>query len=66
MRRLHRHAVRGTSSTMDLEFNPSRYDHDVWMRLRDEKDGYDYIFIHVDDFKIVTKDADRKYHTPFW
>ena len=26
------------------------------MRLRDEKAGYDYIYTHVDDFKIATKD----------
>ncbi len=41
-----------------LGFNPSRYDRDVWMRLRDKKDGYDYICTHVDDFKIVAQDAD--------
>ena len=42
-----------------LGFTPSRYDRDVWMRLRDKKDGYDYICSHVDDFKIVAKDADH-------
>ena len=42
-----------------LEFKPSRYDRDVWLRLREEKDGYDYICTHVDDFKIVAKDAER-------
>ena len=26
------------------------------MRLRDLKDGYNYICTHVDDFKFVTKD----------
>ena len=41
-----------------LGFSPSRYDRDVWMRLRDDKDGHDYICTHVDDFKIVAKDAD--------
>ena len=35
------------------------YDRDVWMRPRDTKDGYDYICTHVDDSKIVAKDADR-------
>ena len=40
-----------------LGFTPSRYDRDVWMRLRDEKNGYDYICTHVDDFKIVARDA---------
>jgi hypothetical protein len=37
-------------------FKPTRYDRDVWMRLRDTNDGYDYICTHVDDFKIVAKD----------
>ena len=39
-----------------MGFAPTRYDRDVWMRLRDTKDGYDYICTHVDDFKIVAKD----------
>ena len=34
----------------------SRYDRDVWMRLRDIKCGYDYICTHVDNFKIMTKE----------
>ena len=42
-----------------LGFIPSRFDRDVWMRLRDEKDGYDYICTHVDDFKIVARDPQR-------
>ena len=37
----------------------SRYDRDLWMRLRDKKDGHDYICTNVDDFKVVTKDADN-------
>ena len=36
-----------------LGFKPLRFDCDVWMRLCDSKDGYDYICTHVDDFKIV-------------
>ena len=36
-----------------LGFSPSRYDRDVWMRLTDAKDGHDYIYTHVDDFKII-------------
>ena len=39
-----------------LGFEPTRYDRDVWMRLRDDSSGYDYICTHVDDFKIVAKD----------
>ena len=41
-----------------LGFVPTRYDRDVWMRLRECHDGYDYICTHVDDFKIVAKDPD--------
>ncbi len=41
-----------------LGFVPTRYDRDVWMRLRHSEDGYDYICTHVDDFKIVAKDPD--------
>ena len=37
-------------------FRSTRFDRDVWMRLRDDKSGYDYICTHVDDFKIVAKD----------
>ena len=38
--------------------DPPRYDRDVWMRIRDRGDGYNYIFTHVDDFKIVARDAE--------
>ena len=38
-----------------LEFTPSRFDRDIWMRLRDEQTGYDYIFNHIDDFTVITK-----------
>ena len=40
-----------------MGFKPARFDRDVWMRERDSADGYDYICTHVDDFKIVAKDA---------
>jgi len=39
-----------------MKFTPSRFDRDVWMRLRDTNDGFDYICTHVDDFKVVAKD----------
>ena len=42
-----------------LGFYTVRYDRDVWMRDREEKDGYDYICAHVDDFKIVARDPER-------
>ena len=38
-----------------LEFTTSRFDRDIWMRLMDDKTGYDYICTHVDDFKAVAK-----------
>ncbi len=40
-----------------LGFHPLRFDRDVWMRMRDTKDGYAYICTHVDDFKVVAHDA---------
>ena len=39
-----------------MDFIPTRFDRDVWMRLRDDESGYDYICTHVDDFKVVAKD----------
>ncbi|KAI2501305.1 Reverse transcriptase (RNA-dependent DNA polymerase) [Fragilaria crotonensis] len=42
-----------------LGFFATRYDRDVWMREREEKNGYDYICTHVDDFKIVAADPER-------
>ena len=39
-----------------MGFKPTRFDRDVWMRLRDDESGYDYICTHVDDFKVVVKD----------
>lgn len=43
----------------NMGFSATRYDRDVWMRLREECDGYDYICTHVDDFKIVARDPSR-------
>ena len=42
-----------------LGFRPSRFDRDVWMRLREENNGFDYICTHVDDFKVVAKNPMR-------
>ncbi len=42
-----------------LGFFATRYDRDVWMRLKDDKSGYDYVCTHVDDFKVVARDPDR-------
>lgn len=40
---------------LTLGFFSVRYDRDVWMKMRDDKSGYDYICTHVDDFKIVAR-----------
>ena len=37
--------------------SPTRYDRDVWIRMRDSKDGFDYIYTHIDEFKVVAKDT---------
>ena len=39
-----------------LGFILSRFDRDVWMMLRDFKDGFDYICTYVDTSKVVAKD----------
>ena len=40
-------------------FIPARFDRDLWMRMRNSSDGYDYICTHVDDFKVVAKDPTK-------
>ena len=39
-----------------MDFIPSRADPDLWMKINDEKNGYDYIATHVDDLIIVAKE----------
>jgi len=39
-----------------MKFTPSRFNRDVWMRMRDTNDSFDYICTDVDDFKVVAKD----------
>lgn len=39
-----------------LDFIPTRYDRDVWMKPSPTGNGYDYICTHVDDFKIIADD----------
>jgi hypothetical protein len=41
-----------------LGFHTAGYDRNVWMHKREEKDGYDYICTHVDDFKSIARDPD--------
>ena len=42
-----------------MGFSACCYDRDVWLRDREERDGYNYICTHVDNFKIVARDPDR-------
>ena len=42
-----------------LHFKPTKYDREVWVRMREDDVGYDYVCTHVDDFKIVVKDPHR-------
>jgi hypothetical protein len=39
-----------------LGFQPARFDPDVWIKLRLDGSGYDYISTYVDDFLITAKD----------
>jgi hypothetical protein len=39
-----------------LGFVPTRFDHDVWIKMRADNSGYDYISTYVDDFLITAKD----------
>lgn len=41
-----------------MGFFAAQYDRDVWLRLRDDNTGYDYLCTHVDDFKIVAKNPE--------
>ena len=42
-----------------FNFNPTRYNNDLWIRQHKDGDCYDYICIHVDDFVAVGKRAQR-------
>ena len=42
-----------------MGFHSARYDRDVWMWMREDKTGYDYICTHVDGFKIVARNPNR-------
>lgn len=39
-----------------MRFRPTRYDGDVWMLECPNRNGYDYIYTHVDDFKVIADD----------
>ena len=52
-RAFHRHFADFLQS---MGFHSVHYDRDIWMWLREDKTGYDYICTHVDNFKIVACD----------
>ena len=41
-----------------LGFAPNCFNRDIWMRIHDSKNEYDYICTHMDDFKVVVKCPD--------
>ena len=49
------HAFRGHFGDFlrSMGFHSVCYNCDIWMQLREDGTGYDYICTHVDDFKIV-------------
>ncbi len=42
-------------SLRGIGFSPTRCDNDVWIRLNEDGDCYDYVCAHADDFMIVGK-----------
>ena len=42
-----------------LGFRSAHYDRNIWMQMREDSTGYDYICTHGDDFKIVARDPDH-------
>jgi len=40
-----------------MGFEPTRLDPNIWIKLRHDKSGYDYIATFVDDFMITAKDV---------
>jgi hypothetical protein len=47
-----------------MGFKPMRFDPDAWLRLREDKSGYDYIGTHTDDLMIVAEDASHHMRVP--
>ena len=37
------------------DFTPSFFNKNIWMKISDTKDGYDYIYRYADDFKVVSE-----------
>ena len=42
----------------DLGFEPSKAEPDIWMRLNEEHNIYEYVAVYVDDLAIAMKDCD--------
>ena len=42
---------------LSLEFQPTQYDCDVWLRLRDV--NYDYLCTHINDLQIIAGNVDH-------
>ena len=42
-----------------IGFIPSRADPDLWMKMNEEENGYDYIATHVEDLIIMAKEPQR-------
>ena len=53
--RWHKHFA---DTLLNLGFQPTRYDRDVWLRKYKDGKTYEYICIHVDDFCITSKDPE--------
>ena len=51
----HRHF---SSTLRSIGFSPTRFDRDVWIKLADSGDLYEYICTYVDDFLIASKKPD--------
>lgn len=43
----------------DLELSPTRFNKDIWIRLSEDTSHYEYLCTHVDDFMIVSTNAER-------
>ena len=42
-----------------LDFNAVCYDRDMWMCIREDRTGHDYIYTHIDEFKVMVKNPKR-------
>jgi hypothetical protein len=40
-----------------MGFKPTGFDCNVWIRKKENREGYNYITTYIDDFLIIAKDA---------